>query len=273
MKYLAIGPGSVGYFAYLGCLSKMNDVGMLEDLEEVSGASAGSLIAVMMLYYSFDFKKILKKSLEVEMNLMKPSIKSLITSYGLISKELIKDLIMNVVQDITFAELYDKVPIKLHIPAYCADLNKTHYFSVDSHPNVSIIDVLCMSIAIPFLFSASKFGDWTYMDGGLAETCPCAPYIGKPHTDVLALRLSYDSTYSVKSFGDYALSIVNILFSLRYIYPFNHHYIHVGSMNIYDFTISESQKMKIFLIGYNSVECDMSTLSEDSLHSKSIKIE
>ena len=43
VKYLAVGPGAMGYFMYLGVLSKLKQDGRLTDLEEIAGSSAGGI--------------------------------------------------------------------------------------------------------------------------------------------------------------------------------------------------------------------------------------
>ena len=40
MKYLALGPGAMAYFAFLGALGALRDCHELDNLEEISGASA-----------------------------------------------------------------------------------------------------------------------------------------------------------------------------------------------------------------------------------------
>ena len=46
MKYLVIGPGALGLFSFIGLLHKIKHT--LDDVEEISGASAGSLIGLFL---------------------------------------------------------------------------------------------------------------------------------------------------------------------------------------------------------------------------------
>ena len=90
MKNLVIGPGAMGYFAYLGSIYSLDITG----LEALSGSSAGALVAYMLLVYKFDFKKIIKKSFSVDLNLyLKPDLASFFQTYGAISvKEILKSV-------------------------------------------------------------------------------------------------------------------------------------------------------------------------------------
>lgn len=45
MKYLVIGPGAMGLYAMLGYLKNIEN--RLSNVEEISGASAGSILAVL----------------------------------------------------------------------------------------------------------------------------------------------------------------------------------------------------------------------------------
>ena len=59
VRCIAIGPGAMGFFLYLGVLSKLKQTGRLEDLEEISGASAGGLLAFLFLATKGDLSKVL----------------------------------------------------------------------------------------------------------------------------------------------------------------------------------------------------------------------
>ena len=128
MKHLAIGPGALGYFALLGALNKLWDSGALTDLETLSGSSAGALLCYMIAMTNFDFGHVLELSLKVQIRRLKPVIKSLIQSYGLIPRETIRSLIQTVFpgeSDITFAQLYKRFPKVVYISAFCVELTQT----------------------------------------------------------------------------------------------------------------------------------------------------
>jgi NTE family protein len=42
---------------------------------------------------------------------------------------------------------------------------------------MKVIDALCMSIAIPFVFSSYRYNGLVYIDGGTLETLPTAPFL------------------------------------------------------------------------------------------------
>jgi hypothetical protein len=252
MKHLAIGPGALGYFALLGALDKLQVDGCLTDLESISGASAGALVAIMAIYTKFDFREALKISMKVPVCQLRPQIKNLFQSYGLVSQDTIRDMITDVIRPMTFAELYEHNPIKLHIAAFCIELNKTFYFSVDTSPTMSIIDALCMSVAVPFLFSSFKYGPWNYFDGGAVESAPCGHLIGQKSEDVLILQLIYKDTFDVSNFSDYLGFVFNTYLKMRRTYNFPTLKVDLSDANVLDFGITDTVKLQFYLKGYNN---------------------
>jgi predicted acylesterase/phospholipase RssA len=259
VKHLVVGPGAMGFFLYLGVLTKLKREKRLEDLEEISGASAGGIIGFMYCLTKGDTTKILDFSLNVPLKqIMKPNIKVLLKDYGLVSSSKVRKVLAEACQqfigknDVTFKELYDLYPLKLHVSSYCVDLMKTVYFSVDTHPTMSVIDAVCATIAIPFLFSSIKLSDgYNYVDGGSAEFIPGAPFLGK--SDVLAMKLAWNRIPEVKDLKTYALSILYSSMKLRHTYNFPVLDIDSADSDVYDFGTSNEGKLKMFFKGFEQI--------------------
>ena len=254
MKYLAIGPGVLGYFALLGVLKKLSDSKQLDSLEEISGSSAGAIAAFMYIASRGNFERILDISLNIPIHkLVKPDLKSLLKNYGLIPYQRIRDVFAGALKklipkktDITFKELYHHFPIKLHIPAFCVDTSQTVYFSVDTHPDMSVLDVLYMTIAIPFIFESFEYKEWRYIDGAFMEATPCAPFLNKE--DVLGIHLVYKS---VKE-ANYISKILQAILRNRYKYTnVKHLNIDIGDSPVYNFNLSIDDKIKMYTLGYS----------------------
>lgn len=248
MRYLIIGSGGMGIYAYLGYLKSIED--KLVKVEEFSGASCGSILAVM-LSLGFTPDEILEKIISVDnKTLSKVNVRSLFKNYGFISHDPIKSVLKQILEcDPTFSDLKRNV----HIPAFCLNLNRTEYFSKESHPTMSVIDVICMSISVPVLFSAYQYNDMLYVDGATQERYPFAPFLNKNPKDVLRISLALDreSNQSISNMVDFTKAMVNTFMANR-IDPdigFNHVRIPIGSVNIYDFNMSYDDVMKLYLKG------------------------
>jgi predicted acylesterase/phospholipase RssA len=257
IKYLSIGPGAMGFYLYLGTISRLKDAGKLDDLLEISGASAGSLLGFMYCLMKGDVRKILDYSLKVPVkDIMKINLKIFFKKFGLISSGKIKKILSEMCSgelnkpDITFRELYEFFPVKLHLTAYCIQLEKTTYFSVDTTPDISVLDVICASIAIPFLFCSVKIGDGlTYLDGGSIESTPSGVFMG--NSDVYAMRLGYTGwNPDVKDIKSYALSLLYATMKLRYEYPVPTQQLVIKD-DIFDFGASSESKIRMYTSGYS----------------------
>ena len=248
----------MGYFMYLGALSALSDASALNDLESIAGASAGALLGLVYILAKGDIQKMLEYSLAVPIkDVMKPNIKVLLKSFGLVSKKKVRAVFEDTLHtfigksDVTFAELYAHWPVKLHVAACCIDLHTTHYFSVDSVASMSVLDAVCMSISIPFLFQSIQHGPWRYIDGGTLETIPCGPFIGHDPKTVLTFSIGDEWKSNVKDLKSYALCILGAALTLRQKYPnFPCIALLSGDIDTFDFSASNDVKLRMFTSGH-----------------------
>lgn len=260
MKHLVIGPGAMAYFLFMGTLSALSDKGALNDLETISGSSAGGLVGFIYILTKGDIHRMFELSCEIPVkNIMKPNIKTLFKTYGLVSSKKIRSVLVDVTQkvlgkdDVTFAELYAYWPIKLYISACCIDLTVTHYFSVDTHPDMSIHEALTMTVAVPFLIQSVKKNDWHYIDGGALEETPCMAVIGENPKLVHVIRLGAEFSARVNNLKTYSLRLLGTAFSLRHRYTtFEETVIESDDIDIFDFSMSIESKVRMFVAGYMS---------------------
>jgi predicted acylesterase/phospholipase RssA len=256
MRHLAIGPGAMGFFLYLGVLAKFKRDGRLDDLEEISGASAGALLSFLFCASKGDTSKVLEYAISVPVKqLMKPNIKSLLKDYGLVPSSKVRKILVESCRkffgkdDVSFRELYEWYPVKFHVSAFCVGRSQTVYFSVDTAPTMSVLDAVCASVAIPFLFSSVKLSDgWNYIDGGASESIPGGPFLGRP--DVLVLNLEWDSLTEVKDLKSYALNILYSTMKLRHNYGYPSLNMTIPDGTAFDFGASNDAKIRLFLRGY-----------------------
>lgn len=257
MKHLVIGPGAMAYFAFAGALSALKDIDALNDLEDISGSSAGSILALFYILAKGDMVRVMESTLSVPVgDLIKPVIKTLIKSFGLVGTTKIRKIFKNIVYEflgqdnVTFAELYAHWPIRLHVAACCIELSTTHYFSVDTTPNMSVIDAIIMSMSVPLLFAAFQYGPWHYIDGGTLEESPCGPFIGKESVCVIRMNQPNTAT-NLKDLKMYAIQIINSAMHLRHKYP-NFPTVAIDVDNIFEFKMSFDGKIRMFVQAYIS---------------------
>ena len=252
IKYLIIGPGAMGFFIYLGALSKLD----LSQLEEISGSSAGAVLSLLFLASRGDIPAMLDFSIKIPVKqMMKPNLKNLLTNYGLVPptkvtiqiKKIFKKFLKK--DDVTFRELYEWNPIKLHVSAFCVDLKKTIYFSVDNTPDMSVAEAVTASVCVPFLMSSVKIGDWRYVDGAMHECMPGLPFIGKTFENIFSLTIQHNPNSTVKDLKSYAFSILSSLSTLRHKYNFKGNQLSYDKFDIFNFSYESEDKLRMFMLG------------------------
>lgn len=249
MEYLVLGPAGMGMFALVGSLMKYEE--KLKNIKEISGASAGAIIGVG-LALRIPLHDILDKLLSVDVaNLSKFRLKSFISSYGFIDLKPIRAMLVECYgSDPTFSDL----PIKMHVAAYCINRGRTEYFSVDSHPNMKVVDAVCMSMAIPFIISSVRHDGMLYTDGGTKELFPLTPFIDKKYEKIMCIKLKQrdvfiDEIVGIKQF------LQAILVSVLRVPDTNTMKlgatveIDMDTEDMFKFTMSHDEKLRLFMIG------------------------
>jgi predicted acylesterase/phospholipase RssA len=258
MKYLILGPGSMALWSIMGHVYRLHNDKQLDDLEEISGSSAGSLIALVYSIGRDNPEKMIDRAFEITdmSKIIRYSLKNLLTHYGLTTHEKFrmelsaycKDLIGK--DDITFREHYDLTKLKIHIPAFSLEKNTNDYFSVDISPNMSVLDAVCMSISIPLLFPPYK----DHIDGSVIEAIPYIPFMNKEPEDVYAVRTSTNiSNVKYTNLQSYIGYIFKIFHNLRHEsmiqYPTTA--IETSVSEMCNFKMTTTDRYKLFIRGYS----------------------
>ena len=260
MKYLVLGPGGMGYFGHVGYLQMLSDNDKLKNIEEISGASAGALVAFMYAICKGNTKEIFNESMSSNISdTTKIKLSSFFNEFGFIPQENIKSELRRIAKKIcgnsdpNFEDLFKIFPVKLHIAAFCLTDCKTEYFSTESHPTMSVIDAVCASISVPFLFSAVSIENKIYIDGGIEESVPYTPFMCKNSDDVVAVKIMSKTTGrdEIKDLKGYAGRLVHFILKNRVKYKnIKTLMIDLTNYDIFDFKLSDKTKLELFIKGY-----------------------
>ena len=249
MKYLILGPASMGIFSLIGVLKARESE--LVDVKEISGSSAGSILA-LFLGVGMSVDEILETSLNLNIpNFVKIRIGSFFNKFGFVDMGPIRKKFVEICDgDPTFAEL----DTKIYISAFCMNTSETVYFSKDTHPNMKVIDALCMSIAVPFIFSSYRYEGMVYVDGGTLETLPSTPFLDKKTNKVLCIRMKMEAEFiqditSPKQFAEALIASTlnnrqqNVLKNCKVVD------IDIGQVDVFNFNMTYEEKLKLYLKG------------------------
>ena len=242
----------MGIFAYLGYFKRHEY--LLKEVDEISSASCGAILATMFAL-GFTPDQVLERFSRVDFDsIAKSNLQSLLKNYGLIDHEPLRDALLEIMgSNPTFKDL-DK---KIYISAFCVNRNQTEYFSVDTHPDMAVIEAILMSISVPIMFSAYKHNDMMYVDGATREKFPMLPFINRDHREIRHVDLVHGQGVrpgSIRNLKDFLSCMFESYMANRNDYEFNGKcdLIDIEDTNIYNFSMTHDERVRLYMIGYNT---------------------
>ena len=195
---LFIGGGGFTIMPFIGAL---NTIGW-KHFERISGLSAGSLLAVM-LCFRFTFEEILLACDELEV-VIRHSFTfdrffklSLSDASKDIAELIAKIFDMKSVQkDITFKDIKNITSVNCTVLSYCIDTCKIIEFSDLATPDVTVVEALLSSIALPFIYPFVSINGSKYCDAGLVNSAPLGFF--EP-TDTVALIVRLHEEHQINT--------------------------------------------------------------------------
>ncbi len=193
--------GGVRGIAYMGALEELEEMGVVEGIERVSGSSAGAIAATlvsfrlnmretMVLFNDLDISQIPQRSVLENFGKIPTlanlgSYKRLIDKYGLYSSEYFYNWISQIIAGkcngnprATFKDFVSYGYRDLHIMVSNISRHRPEVFSLHTTPDVAVADAVRISMSIPLYFEALRFngrefgsGDF-YVDGGMYKNYP-----------------------------------------------------------------------------------------------------
>ena len=242
----------MGIFALIGGLKARESE--LVDVQEISGSSAGSILA-LFLAVGMSVDEILNTAVSINIsNFFKIKLGSFFTKFGFVDINPIRKKLVDICgSDPTFSD----IDMKIYISAFCLNSSETVYFSKDTHPDMKVIDAVCMSMAVPFIFSCGTYMDKTYVDGGMKEEYPLTPFLNKKPHEVTCLKIRTNQIYQedINTPKDFVETLVRSALANRERYntPIEELEINIGDTNIFDFNMSYEEKIKLFNIGFTFI--------------------
>lgn len=175
MDTLVISGGALGGFSVIGALNVLRN---RYHFTTYAGCSVGSIFAMLLsIGYNCEELSILADGFKYE-DFADLQILGLVENLGIETGTKIIKLIRKLIHrktgenDLTFRQHWQITGRHLWINASCVELDECQYFSYSTSPDLSILSAIRMSIALPFVITAVKWGDYTYVDGGLHNSFP-----------------------------------------------------------------------------------------------------
>ncbi|HEY0668171.1 MAG TPA: patatin-like phospholipase family protein [Sphingobacteriaceae bacterium] len=165
-KNLVFEGAGIRGIAYAGVLEEFEKAGLLENITQVGGTSAGAIIALPLVlgYSAKEINQIIDRTNFNKFNDGKfffiGGIHRMKKNYGWYRgakfNEWLEDLITKKTgdPDITFSELHKRGFKDLYITATCLNKQKLLVFSYQTYPDMKIKDAVRISMSIPLYFEA-----------------------------------------------------------------------------------------------------------------------
>lgn len=179
---LCVSGGGNKCFTFLGALDYLTETNKIkiEQFTKYSATSGGALISYfLVLGYTIEQTKEFVQTLDIFKLVDKDfNLDYLLTNYGLNNGNkfmyTIKQLLKNMfnVEDITLLELYNLTKKEFIIIGTNFTNGIETAFSYKTHPNMSVITALRITISIPYMFTPVLYEGDYYVDGGITNNFP-----------------------------------------------------------------------------------------------------
>lgn len=179
---IVLSGGGLAAVAYLGCLKYLHeDKSIRQTLKNVLGVSSGAIFAlILVLDLSYEeTKDWLRKISDIRINhIHVHSIKTLMQKYGLDEgsgvEEVVRSLLSSrdIDHDVTFSGLAKRFGKNLIIAAANVNTSNIEYFSIDRTPEMSVVEAIRASTAIPLLFTPVLFEQQYFVDAFIYDNFP-----------------------------------------------------------------------------------------------------
>ena len=184
-KNLVFEGGGVKGIAYVGALEVLDREGILNDIEKVSGTSAGAMIAVLvgLRYTADEVKEILwklnfKKFMDSSFGIVRDTNR-LIKEYGWYKGDFFRDLVADLIKtktgdgEMTFEQIANMGKYRdIYLVGTDLSTGYSKMFSNYHTPGMKVADAARISMSIPLFFASVKGADGDdhiYVDGGLLD--------------------------------------------------------------------------------------------------------
>lgn len=208
---ICVSGGGLAAISYLGCLKYINENKELRNnIKNILGVSSGSIFSLFILFdltYDESFEWLHKIT---KINLSNIKFKNLIRikdEYGLDSSDKVIEIVKSLFDykkidhDLTFKDVGKIFGKNLIICTANLTKRDLFYFSIDTTPEVKIIDAIKASTSIPILFTPFNYKDEHHVDAFIYDNFPIQ-YFEKTieHTFGLNLRNKNDDIDNVFSY-------------------------------------------------------------------------
>ena len=180
-RTLVLGAGAALTSVFVGAVRVLEQLARATQTQmpqHYVGTSGGSILSLLLTlgYTSYELEKACFE-LHERVGTLLFELDIFFTRFGGIDTQgAIADFLRDCVEnktgqrDLTFGHLNQFTHCTLCVSALCLDTNEVVYMCAESHADVSVVDAVCASCAIPLVFTPVNLGGQLFVDAGVVET-------------------------------------------------------------------------------------------------------
>lgn len=206
---LLLGPGGIKGFSLLGFLLYMEKHDLLERVTAYAGVSVGAIIS-LLLVCGYNIYEVINEASKTNLfqDISTIRLEDVLQNIGVISHHKIREILEKLVvakfgKLLNMYELYMATGIELYVTSFELDPDNPHpvHFSYKSHPNISPVEAVLLSMNIPLVFQRLFRDGKPYVDGAIGDPYPIH-LLDDGEKDVLGLYIAstFDKTTDFLSY-------------------------------------------------------------------------
>jgi len=175
---VVLGPGGVKGYLELGFLLKLYQENYLNEVNGFVGCSIGSAISLLIIS-GYSISEIIDDCMDLNLvnDLSDLNLENLKENPGLLRMKPIENLLkQRVIHKFnhvpTLKELHEATNISFTIVCFNLDKMRKEYISKDTDPDLSCVEAVMMSMAIPALVCPRIYKGNVYVDGAVGDPYP-----------------------------------------------------------------------------------------------------
>jgi len=266
-SHIVLSGGGMKCLSYVGAFQELEERGMLKNVNEFTGVSAGAFMAfIYTIGYTLNDISNITKLLDFStiQNIDDDILLNGFLNYGIDNGSNLEKFIESILKhkgynrELTFQQLYDIKKITLRF--YATNLNEgiLKEFSVHTTPNSKILFALRATMSVPGYFTPliEPETNHYYVDGALLNNYPITLV---NDTNVLGLAFDYsvNSIEKIDSIQSYFYQLINCLYDKLEQIPsqYKEKTIYINcDVSMINFFLSGGERLEIILNGRKAVK-------------------
>jgi len=180
----------------------------IQQTETIYGCSIGAFLAVVLalnIEWSWLDEYFIKRPWDKLVTQNTRNLLDCFSGRGLLGEDIISEAIKPLLAakdfdvDVTLAQFYAATKVDIHV--FTVDVNQVAMHKVDvshtTHPDLTIVQALAMSMAFPLIFRPVLWENGCYVDGGFLANFPlleCLEGTKSKPDEILALEVTCDNS-------------------------------------------------------------------------------